>query len=216
MGMVIPNIGKKLISRFASNTIVFNRRAETSAISITFDDGPHPQYSPMLLDILDQRGIKASFFIIGAEAEKYPNIVQDMHRRGHLVCNHGYEHLDASKAAIARYIEDIENCQNLLETLCAASLPKLFRPPFGIVTPASLLATRRMGFKTVIWDRDSRDSHAYSAQEVTAEVIGAPIAPGCILLFHDDYEVTTQVLPTILDSLIEKKHQFTRLDQRGN
>lgn len=210
MTLLIPHIGKRLIAGLAPQVLLMNRRQ--GALALTFDDGPHPRNTPLLLDTLDARGIKASFFLTGHEAEKHQDLARDIHLRGHLVCNHGYGHLRVSTAPSEDYLEDLERCQALLESVCAQQLPKLFRPPFGQLTLTSLVNIRRRGYQTILWNRDSRDSQDIPAHQIKAQIASLPVNQGDILLFHDDYAATPQALPEIIDRLLDMGHGFTRLD----
>ena len=212
MPFSIPHPGIRLLSILLPGTLRVRQEAANKELVLTFDDGPHPENTPRILDILESRNITASFFLIGALAERNPQIVQELYGRGHQVCNHGYHHLDATRHPLARVIDDMQQCQRLLEALCGGNtLPKLFRPPFGKVTPQSLLAARRAGFQIVMWTRDSRDSHEIPSESVLRAVTGSPLQAGSILLFHDDYQQTLRLLPGILDTLLERGYRFMPL-----
>lgn len=211
MTLLIPHIGKRLIASLAPQILLLNRQQGT--LALTFDDGPHQRNTPLLLDILEARGIQASFFLTGREAEKHQELTRDIHLRGHLVCNHGYSHLRVGATPGARYLDDMERCQALLESICAQPLPKLFRPPHGQLSLSSLMNISRRGYQTILWNRDSLDSQNIPAHRIKARIASLPMAQGDILLFHDDYEATPQALPEILDRLLDMGHGFTRLDR---
>ena len=173
----------------------------TSGIALTFDDGPHPENTPRILDCLDHFGIKATFFVQGATAKVHPGIVKDAAKRGHRIGNHGYLHQSARDITVTSYVADILKCQSLLEDLLGTAVSKDFRPPYGHVTAGSLWAMSRHGFRTVFWSIDSMDSFVETCHEVVESVASASPGGSEIMLFHDDYAHTVQALPTVLENL---------------
>ena len=192
-------------------------------ISITFDDGPDPQWTPKILDVLKEKGVKATFFLIGVEAEKYPSLTKRIYAEGHEIGNHTFTHPDISNVN-KRYFE-VE--LNLTERFFEGKLgvkPVLFRPPYSIdqepdtadqVRPLEL--AQQLGYITVgdkIDPNDWRDNPRRPASEIVADVLKnlPPCAPGnvtCgnILLLHDgggNRSETLKALPEIIDGIRQK------------
>src|SRR5208337_1649639 len=189
-------------------------------IAITFDDGPDPQWTPKILDVLKQKGVKATFFLIGVEAEKYPSITKRVYNEGHEIGNHTFTHPDISNIS-KRYFE-VE--LNLTERFFEGKLgvkPVLFRPPYSIdqepdtadqVRPLEL--AQDLGYITVgdkIDPNDWHDNPRRSANEIVSDVLAnlppcrpANLACGNIILLHDgggDRRETVKALPQIIDGL---------------
>jgi len=196
-------------------------------IAITFDDGPDPQWTPKILDVLKQKGVKATFFLIGVEAEKYPKLTKRIFREGHEIGNHTFTHPDISNIS-KRYFE-VE--LNLTERFFEGKLgvkPVLFRPPYSIdqepdtadqVRPLEL--AQQLGYITIgdkIDPNDWRDNPRRPASEIVSDVLRnlPPCAPGnltCgnIILLHDgggNRSDTLQALPEIIDGIRAKGYEI--------
>lgn len=178
-------------------------------IALTFDDGPHPENTPRILDILDIGGVTATFFVQGRIAEKYPALVREVSARGHQIGNHGYSHLDARQSRLQAYIEETKRTQALLHDILGRKPDKIFRPPYGNITGPSFLALAWQGFRFVFWSVDSRDSFIREPAALTAYLASLKITGGDILLFHEDYAHTVSSLPQILQSLKDRSFGFS-------
>ena len=196
-------------------------------IAITFDDGPDPQWTPKILDVLKEKGVKATFFLIGVEAENSPNLTKRIYAEGHEIGNHTFTHPDISNIS-NRYFE-VE--LNLTERLFEGQLgvkPVLFRPPYSIdqepdtadqVRPLEL--SQQLGYITVgdkVDPNDWRDNPRRPANEIVADVFKnlPPCAPGnltCgnIILLHDgggNRSETVKALPLIIDGLRQRGYEI--------
>ena len=116
------------LGRTRLKELLLNRRGAV----LTFDDGPHPNTTPHILDILKKRNLKATFFVLGLQAKKYPEIIKRIHDEGHIVGNHTYGHKDLTKLKPAQIKTEIENTNNLIEKITGEK-PKFIRPPYGAV-----------------------------------------------------------------------------------
>ncbi len=201
-------------------------------VAITFDDGPDPEWTPKILDVLKEKGVKATFFLIGVEAEKYPNITKRVYNEGHEIGNHTFTHPDISNIS-KRYFE-VE--LNLTERFFEGKLgvkPVLFRPPYSIdqepdtadqVRPLEL--AQDLGYITVgdkIDPNDWHDNPRRSASQIVADVLAnlPPCQPGnlaCgnIILLHDgggDRRETLNALPEIIDGLQARGYQIVPVSE---
>lgn len=180
-------------------------------VALTFDDGPHPTWTPQVLNILDLFQIKATFFVIGENVDRYPGLTAEILRRGHSVQNHTYTHPDL--VTLSNDQVDLELRRNHIE-LRAAGVPKpnCLRPPYGSYDQRIDLLAEARGLELVLWDVDTRD---WSRPGVPAIVDRATQAgSGDIVLMHDgggDRSQTVEALPEIILELDEQGYNFQSL-----
>lgn len=180
---------KIIVYHLLSSVLI--KKGKGNFIYITFDDGPHPENTYKILSILNQYNVKATFFMTGFEMQKYPEIVRDVINANHTVAYHGYKHESMKKQNIKTFIADIKNGRNL-EKIFNIQL-KLYRPPFGDISVLGFIYLVLTGWKIIMWSLDSRDS--YDSKDVVLQTISPEkISPGEILLFHDDYIKTADLL----------------------
>lgn len=180
---------------------------------LTFDDGPHPETTPQVLDLLDEFGASAVFFIIGARAEDRLDIVEACHARGHVVANHTYTHLN--NEAGGRYdrqqvTDEIKRCSKLLGRVTGRST-NLFRPPRGELNAKTWGSARDTGHRLMLWSQEGgewgRRSHM-SAAEISDHV-NRSVRKRDILLLHDDNEKTPHVLHRLLTRLKAENYDLS-------
>lgn len=157
---------------------------DSQPILLTFDDGPDPDVTPRVLNVLDRHGYRAIFFLIGRKVEVHPEVVREIVRRGHVVGNHTYLHSPWANFLGARHlVEDIRRTDDLIEKACGVR-PTLFRPPLG-VSPHFLRKVLKVTGHTVVgWDVRSLDTRG-EAQDVILRRIGRKLRHGSIVLLHD-------------------------------
>jgi len=200
---------KSLINRVAPSRFLLHRySAPGHTLALTFDDGPHPVHTPLLIDVLGKAGVTATFFVQGSEARKYPSLVQDLVAAGHQIGNHGNRHLDCKRVGFGEYIADIEDAQQLLQDTTGTDLPKLFRPPYGSVTPKTFLALNTRGYKYVFWSADSRDSFIREPDKLLQHVKSLPIRSGDVLLFHEDYPHSVNLIGELVNHFQNQEYAF--------
>jgi len=185
---------------------------------LTFDDGPHPEITPQVLDILDEFGASAVFFIIGERAEEHLDLVEACYARGHVIANHTYTHLN--KEACGRYdrfqvIEEIRRCSELVARLTGQPT-NLFRPPRGELNAKTWASARVTGHRLVLWSQEGgewgRRKHM-SATEISNHVNGF-VEKRDILLLHDDNEKTPLVLRSLLTRLNAENYDLSSAARR--
>ena len=190
-------------------------------IALTFDDGPNEPYTSQVLGILDQYGIQATFFIIGQNARRYPDVCRRIVTTGNVIGNHSYHHdkslcLRGSKA-VAR---DIKLAHQAIYE-CTGLEPKLFRPPHGFRTPWMMRTVRNLGYNVVTWDNMTRDWNAEkSGQEIVRDIIGRA-KPGGVIVLHDgrdsrlsyDRSQMLQALPFVIGTLKERGFDFVTVPE---
>ena len=170
-------------------------------VALTFDDGPHAENTPRILDTLADEEIRATFFLTGSHCDRYPDLVRRIVEDGHEIANHGYSHLNAAEVTTREYVEDVVRGQLLLEELAGRPMAKIFRPPYGAVTVGAFIRLVGKGYRYVLWSVDSRDSFVGHREALEEHVGGCAIPEGAILLFHDDSEHTAAALPAIIAEL---------------
>jgi len=178
------------------------------AVALTFDDGPNPEVTPQVLDLLDGAGARATFFCIGRRAEAYPDLAAEIARRGHRVENHSYSHPHLfacyTWGALRR---EIEGAQEAIAE-AAGRRPRFFRAPAGLRNPLLDAVLHRTGLRLVSWTRRGFDAIGRDPKSVARRLLQG-LAPGDILLLHDGSTVrerggnrqVLEVLPRVLDAL---------------
>lgn len=163
-----------------------DRRADSPAIALTFDDGPHPDGTPAILDVLAAHGASATFFVLGRCAERWPELVRRIEQAGHLVANHTYDHpclIGLSPAALAR---ELWRCDRAVRA-AGCRTDRLLRPPFGATDRTACVAAGFLGYRSVNWSVSGEDWRGDSADVVAARIIDE-MRPGAIVLLHDGLE----------------------------
>ena len=161
-------------------------------IYLTFDDGPHPEATPRVLDILHNHGIQGTFFCTGTGAETHPDIVQRIVFEGHELGSHGYAHERLVFRGSAAILESIQRTDEAFRHACGREAT-LFRPPYGAYGPTLLRILRGMGKRLVLWSLDTRDFERAEKTEFATQT-AALVQPGDILLLHDNRQTSPYLL----------------------
>lgn len=156
--------------------------------ALTFDDGPHPEHTPRLLDVLAMYGAKATFFVVGATAEAHPNVVQRLVDEGHALANHTFDHPSVPLLARSERLSQLQRCREILKPFGGDN--GLFRPPYGDQSMASRLDALRLGYEVIAWSQHCLDWLEHDTVFFTARLT-AQLTPGSIFLLHDNlYRMT--------------------------
>ncbi|MBO6098886.1 MAG: polysaccharide deacetylase family protein [Prevotella sp.] len=176
---------------------------EEHAVYLTFDDGPIPESTPFILDTLREFGVKATFFMVGENVERYPDLYRRIVEEGHQVGNHTYNHMGSLRHYIVTYYNNVEKANELIHS-------HLFRPPHGWMWLGAYNMLRRK-YKIVMWDLVTRDySHLLNAFDVLRNVV-LYTRNGSIITFHDSLksiEKLRYALPAALRYLKEQGYEF--------
>ncbi|GAA1496989.1 hypothetical protein GCM10009628_19920 [Paeniglutamicibacter kerguelensis] len=180
--------------------------SKVKCVALTFDDGPG-KYTPELLSLLDQYDAKATFFLIGGNVKKHPQIVRDEVAKGHEIGNHTWSHEDLTKVSVAAAKRDMQKTDDAIKEAAGVD-PTLVRPPFGSL-PASL--KKNLSVPIALWDVDTLDWQTRNTKSTikTAE----KIVPGSIVLMHDIHKSTVDAMPTILKDLSTKGYHFVTVTE---
>lgn len=200
--------------------LYFSSASNLKQVAITFDDGPDEFVTPRILDALKLNEVKATFFLVGKMAFKYPDVVKRIASEGHVIANHTWSHPRISGLTSEQIEEEVTRTDEFLAKLLGYH-PVIFRPPYGIVTIPMLKVLTEMGYKTVIWTVDSEDWAGISAPEIIKNV-QRKIDQGGIILQHSssnegiDVSNTIHALPRILELLKNKGYTVVTIPKLLN
>jgi peptidoglycan/xylan/chitin deacetylase (PgdA/CDA1 family) len=177
-------------------------------VFLTFDDGPHPQGTPAVLEVLAARGAVATFFCVGEQVERYPSLVGEILGEGHVVALHGQRHRCQLRLTPSQVAADLDGGAETLGRLTGAA-PTTYRPPYGIFSPAGLRAARSRGFELLLWSRWGHDWRRFIAPEAIAAEATEKLGAGDVVLLHDadhynasdSWLRTVAALPAICDRI---------------
>ena len=187
-------------------------RVDQPYIAMTFDDGPSAENTPRLLEMLKQRNIKATFFLIGQNAASNPDIVRRILADGHEIGNHSWTHPQLSKLSDDRVTAEITQTQDAIKD-ASGFTPSLLRPPYGAITPRQReWVENRFGLNIILWSVDPLDWKRPGASVITQRIL-SQARPGAIILSHDIHKQTVDAMPATLDGLIAKGYKFATVSQ---
>lgn len=180
-------------------------------IYLTFDDGPTPKITEWVLEELQKYNAKATFFCIGNNIQKHPEILKKITNKGHSLGNHTFNHLNGWKTSTQKYLENTKLCEDSSLNLQS----KLFRPPYGKIKPSQSKKLRKLGYKIIMWDVLSADFDSSISPKKCLKNILQNVASGSIIVFHDSMKAFPNLeytLPESLKFLKEKGYIFENLD----
>jgi peptidoglycan/xylan/chitin deacetylase (PgdA/CDA1 family) len=196
----------------------FSGPYNTPAVALTFDDGPDPVFTPLILDKLKKYGVKATFFLLGTNIEKFPEIVNQISVEGHLIGNHTYSHPRLTDITDEEYHYQIHKTDELIQQLVGYK-PKFFRPPYGVIEESQLKWANEQGMMVTQWSIDTLDWQGLDAEKITQTVM-ANVLPGSIILQHNAPDVPLQgsvdALDQIIPQLQAKATRFVTLSEMFN
>ena len=182
------------------------------AVHVTFDDGPHPIATPKVLNILNKRNIQATFFLVGANVRRYPEIAVEIVRCGHSIGNHGQNHRALIFKSFGFQQEEIRGANEEMEEILNLR-PSFFRPPYGYFDGRTLSIARTEDQKVVMWDVDARDFSATRPAQIPSRV-SEQARNGSIILLHDSERTASTVelyLAQLLDRIADRGFEFSAL-----
>ena len=177
-------------------------------IALTFDDGPHGTKTTELLDLLKKLRCPSTFFVVGAQVRRYPELVQRMVVEGHELGNHTFNHYRLTRIPLDEVGDELNRTRALLRAIVGSS-SRLFRPPGGEYNPEILKIVEKNGYTTVLWTDDPADYKAERTPGDLERLVLRDITPGGIILLHDGIDATLKALPNIVQSLRNKGYIFT-------
>jgi len=194
---------------------LFNGPFNRAEVALTFDDGPDPYFTPAILDKLAKYGVKATFFLLGENAEKWPDMARRIVAEGHIIGNHTYAHPKSTNLSLNDFKADFERAECVIEQL-AHYKPKFFRPPYGAIDEEQLNWLTQQGVITIQWSVDTNDWQGLSGEEI-AKIVVTDVYPGSIVLQHNADGVplqgTVEALDLFIPQLQSKGVRFVTLPE---
>lgn len=196
-----PYLYKKYLSK-----AVWRLNAEENKIYLTFDDGPIPEITAWVLNLLKEKNIKATFFCVGDNAVKHPEVYKQILEHAHSTGNHSYNHVNGWKTNTKVYLDNVEQCRKVIDS-------RLFRPPYGKLkkSQCGLLSSQ---YKIIMWDVLSGDFDTKTSPEKCLKNVVDNVQNGSIILFHDSIKAKRNMqyaLPKFIDYALAKGFQFEKL-----
>lgn len=189
MNYQFPRVLRPLMGK-----LTWRKNSSEKVVYLTFDDGPVPEVTPLVLDILDGYKIKATFFCVGDNVQKYPEVYKDVLRRGHKTGNHSYNHLKGVSVSAQEYVQNVKKASQFIDS-------QLFRPPYGRITYKQRKLLRPL-YEIVMWDLITYDYNRNLSAEAIFRNVKRHVRNGSIIVFHDSIKAKENVL-TVLPQAIE-------------
>jgi len=183
--------------------LIWDIKTDDNKIYLTFDDGPTPALTPVILQILDTHNIKATFFCVGQNVRKYPELFANILEGGHSTGHHTFNHLNGWKTAYKNYLENVAACSQVAPS-------NLFRPPYGRLTLRQYFALKKQ-YRIIMWSVLTRDWDYRITRENCLKIAERGLRPGAIFIFHDNIkaeEKIKKVLPVFINSAQNKGYNF--------
>ena len=211
--LMITVIGSFSMSwNFHIKAFTSNKTVKKKVIAITFDDGPNPEYTPRVLELLSEYNSKATFFCIGNQIEQHPDLLKSISDLGHDIGNHSYSHdpmIDFKKKN--EWIKEILQTDVLIQKVTGFN-SKLFRPPFGVTTPHLSNAIKETGHNVIGWNIRSYDTAIGNPLIIQKRIIKR-VKPGAIILLHDKHKHIRSVLEHLLQFLKEQDYKMVTITE---
>ncbi|MFG6684985.1 polysaccharide deacetylase family protein [Mariniflexile sp. HNIBRBA6329] len=212
-----PLVAKKMFPNY-----VWDIATDDKVIYLTFDDGPTPKITNWTLNTLKEYNAKATFFCIGNNIEKHPDIFQNILDDGHTIGNHTHNHIKGWKTKAAEYLENVNLCETVIKNQISSSsiinqkssIVNLFRPPYGQITPKQGKELIALDYKIIMWDVLSFDWDQSVSKETCFNNVISKATNGSIVVFHDSFKASknmTYSLPLLLEYFTKKGFIFESL-----
>jgi peptidoglycan/xylan/chitin deacetylase (PgdA/CDA1 family) len=199
--------------RVARQAIPDDRSTRPKLIALTFDDGPYPVYTPMLLDVLHDMHVPATFFLIGRDAEQWPEITRRIETDGNEVADHTYSHPNLDQETDPQVRSEILHGRDVLWQLTHdPGVRTLMRPPHGRYTTATLRSAQALGYSVVLWTYDSGDWRTISSPAIENDLLRNATAPE-IALLHSGKLATIQAMPLVIERFKKAGYEFVTVSE---
>jgi peptidoglycan/xylan/chitin deacetylase (PgdA/CDA1 family) len=193
---------------------LFSGNGHLPEIALTFDDGPNPIYTPQVLAVLQEYGVKATFFDVGYLVDDYPNLARQEYAAGHVVANHSWSHPELTRLSAAGIRWQLTQGSGAIQAATGVR-PVFFRPPYGAINATVVGEADAVGVTTVLWNADPRD-WALPGVDVIVDRILSQVRNGTIILLHDgggNRSQTVAALPMIITALEQRGYRFVTVQQ---
>ncbi len=197
-----------------ADNVYSHAETDQKLIALTFDDGPHPRRTSEILDILAEYEIKATFFVIGKNAEAYPKTLLRVANEGHEIGNHTYSHITAKEASQSKFKEEIIRTDDIIQKITGKK-PSLFRPPTGYCDNMTVQSVTELEHKIIVWTVDTRD-WAHNSENNIVQAVKSRAKSGSIILMHDfisGNSPTPGALRKIIPALLDAGYSFVTVGE---
>lgn len=217
--LVVSSAHKEVRTQSWRGEVIYRVPTKEKVCALTYDDGPHPKYTPEILAILKKYDVKATFFMIGRDMEKYPDVVKAVLKQGNVIANHTYTHPRNIEASTqAQVIKELEKCEDVIESI-TGKRAHLFRPPRGLIDGQVFTIAEEEGYRTVLWTVCA-DHHDAPTPELMAKRVTEHIRPGAVILAHDGSFPSrwkdVAATPLIIEGLKKKGYRFVTVPELIN
>ena len=185
---------------------------QSRQVCLTFDDGPHPEHTPRLLDVLEELGVKATFFVIGRDANRYPHFVQRIANDGHTLGNHTWSHPAMAGLSLDDLADEVRRTSELLTQITGTEI-QLFRPPMGKIKARQLVSLWGMRQTVVLWNFDPQDYRCENSNELRRRLLSGKSRDGDLILMHDNHPFAADVLPALAAQVRADGMTFATVDE---
>ena len=190
---------------------LFHGDPAVRAVALTFDDGPHPRFTPQLLKLLAGYQVKATFFVVGKQAERFPWLVHAEAAAGHVIGNHTYHHVNLTRLSPRQVMAEWVACNDVVQAITGKA-PRLCRPPGGDYNATVITAAMNCDLTTVCWTDDPSDYSRPGTVVIEQRTLDK-VGNGAIILLHDGIQQTMDALPQIISNLRRRGFQFQTVEQ---
>ena len=184
------------------------KKTEKKRIALTFDDGPHPIYTPQMLELLKEEQVPATFFLLGENVELYGDVVKEIAKEGHLIGNHTYHHVQVTSLSLEEACKEIQETSDLIEELTGTGT-EYVRPPFGTWNEE---LEERLNLIPVMWSIDTKDWTTQNVDWIVRETV-KHAEDHDIILMHDSYQSTVDAVKRIIEQLEAEGFEFVTVDE---
>ena len=185
-----------------------DEKTEKNRIYLTFDDGPHPIYTPQMLELLKEEQVPATFFLLGENVELYGDVVKEIAKEGHLIGNHTYHHVQITSLSLEEACKEIQETSDLIEELTGTGT-EYVRPPFGTWNEE---LEERLNLIPVMWSIDTKDWTTQNVDWIVRETV-KHAEDHDIILMHDSYQSTVDAVKRIIEQLEAEGFEFVTVDE---
>lgn len=206
-----------LSALFPNDLYLKGSSTQGKRVALTFDDAPDTRFTPQVLDMLKSLEVKATFFVVGQRVDAHPWFMKRIFREGHAYGNHTYNHANLTKLTPAQVRREVQACERAIARV-TGHRTRLFRPPYGALTPATVRELVSMGYKIIYWNVDSLDWMGLSGPQVTANIL-SHTGPGDIILQHgaggkgENLSGSVASIPYVVETLRKQEYEFVTIPQ---
>jgi peptidoglycan/xylan/chitin deacetylase (PgdA/CDA1 family) len=190
---LLRDVAKEALRVSLRGRFVWRLPSDSRSVALTFDDGPHPEYTPAVLRLLAKLQVKATFFVIGRNVTRLPDLVRRIVDDGHAIGGHTFDHREIVTLTAAELAQEMETCRSAIED-AARTDTRLFRPPRGRMSLGSMLRVSALDYRTVHWTRTYSDYQCDGTEALARRMQATPPRPRDIVLLHDHNPHTVEAL----------------------